>query len=61
MKDSSERVTDKRKVVCMLDDSLELLIQDLSCSEALEYCADQIELTRILEIIAENLTYTAVA
>jgi len=45
----------------MLDDSLELLIQDLSCSEALEYCADQIELTRILEIIAENLTYTAVA
>jgi hypothetical protein len=61
MKDCSESVTDKRKVVCMLDDALELLIQDLSCSETLEYCADQIELTSILERIAKNLTYSAVA
>ena len=61
MKDSSVTVTDSRKVVCMLDDALELLIQDLSCSEALEYCADQIQLTIILEKIAENLMYAAEA
>jgi hypothetical protein len=42
----------------MLEDALELLIQDLSDSEALEYCADQIVLTRTLERIAENLTHT---
>jgi hypothetical protein len=45
----------------MLNDALELLIQDLSCSEALEYCADQIQLTIILEKIAENLMYAAEA
>jgi hypothetical protein len=61
MKDSSESFTDKRKVVYMLDDALELLIQDLSCTEALEYCADQIALSRILERIAENLMYAAEA
>ena len=49
------------EVVWMLDEALELLIQDLSVSEALEYCADQIELTRILEGIAENLMYPAAA
>jgi hypothetical protein len=61
MKTICERVTDKKEVICMLDEALELLIQDLSCSEALEYCADQIELTKLLEGIAENLTYTAFA
>jgi hypothetical protein len=45
----------------ILDDALELLIQDLSCSEALKYCADQIELTRILERMAENFMYAAEA
>jgi len=61
VKDSPERVTDEREVICMLDEALELLIQDLSCSEALEYCADQIELTGILEKITEKLMYTAIA
>ena len=45
----------------MLEDALELLLQDLSSKEALEYCADQIELTRILEKIDENLTCTVTA
>ncbi len=44
----------------MLDKALELLIQDLSFSEALEYCADQ-ELTRTLERVAEKLTRAAIA
>jgi hypothetical protein len=56
----AERMTEKREVTNMLDDALELLLQDLSCKEALEYCADQMELTRILEGIAENLMYTVV-
>jgi hypothetical protein len=54
IKDSSDSVTDKRKVVYMLDDALDVLIRDLSYSEALEYCADQIALTKILERIAED-------
>ena len=54
-------MTEKREVTTMLDDALELLIQDLSCSEALEYCADQIQLTGILERIAENIMYAAEA
>lgn len=61
MKTICERVTDKKEVICMLDEALELLIQDLSCSEALEYCADQIELTKMLERIADDLAYTALA
>lgn len=61
MKTICERVTDKKEVICMLDEALELLIQDLSCSEALEYCADQIELTNMLERIADDLAYTALA
>jgi hypothetical protein len=44
----------------MLDKAVELLIQGLSYSEALEYCADP-ELTAVLEKIAENLTYNAIA
>jgi hypothetical protein len=54
----AEQTTEKREVMTMLDDALELLLRDLSCNEALEYCADAIELTRILEGIAENLTCT---
>jgi hypothetical protein len=56
----TERMTGKREVTTMLDNALELLLQDLSCKEALEYCADALELTRILEEIAENLTCTVV-
>ena len=56
----TERMTEKREVTTMLDDALELLLQDLSCKEALEYCADQMELTRILDGIAENLTCAVV-
>jgi hypothetical protein len=54
------RMTGKREVTNMLDDALELLLQDLSCKEALEYCADAMELTRILEGISENLACTVV-
>ena len=56
----TERITEKREVTTMLDDALELLLQDLSCKEALEYCADAMELTRILEGLSENLTCTVV-
>jgi hypothetical protein len=41
----------------MLDDAIEILIQGLSCSEALEYCADQIALTKTLERIADDEMY----
>jgi hypothetical protein len=44
----------------MLDEAVELFIQGLSCSEALEYSADP-ELTRVLENIAENLVNNAMA
>jgi len=54
-------MTEKREEKTMLDEALEVLIQDLTCSEALEYCADQIELTKTLERIAGNLTYNAIA
>jgi len=53
-------MTEKREVTTMLDNALELLLQDLSCKEALEYCADAMDLTRILEGISENLTCTVV-
>jgi hypothetical protein len=56
----TERMTEKREVTTMLGDALELLLQDLSCREALEYCADAMELTRILEGIPGNLTCTVV-
>jgi len=44
----------EKEVADPLDEALEFLIKDLSYSEALEYCADQIELTRILGKVAEN-------
>jgi hypothetical protein len=45
----------------MLDDALESLVQDLSYSEALKYCADQMALTKILQRMADDLMYAAKA
>ena len=56
----TERMTEKREVTTMLDNALELLLQDLSCKEALEYSADAMDLTRILEGISKNQTCTVV-
>jgi hypothetical protein len=53
-------VRDREEVICVLDKAVEFLIQGLSYSEALEYCADP-ELTKVLENIAGNLSYNAIA